>query len=81
MARRTDIPRVKNPPSGDGHHVSSRFMTTTELAERDARQKHMTICWRDNRHMKTASSGNLINRNNQAQWVVCSPKAANSPTA
>jgi len=39
MARRNDVPRIKNPPSGDGHHVTSRFMTTTELAERDARQK------------------------------------------
>jgi hypothetical protein len=33
-----DIPRVKNPPSGDGHHVTYRFMTSSELAERDARQ-------------------------------------------
>ncbi|MGF6129316.1 hypothetical protein QF019_004544 [Pseudomonas frederiksbergensis] len=39
MARKTDIPRVQNPPSGDGHHVTSRYMTATELAERDARQK------------------------------------------
>lgn len=33
-----DIPWVKNPPSGDGHHVTHRLMTATELAERDARQ-------------------------------------------
>ena len=39
MARHKDIPRVQNPPSGDGHHITSRYMTTTELAERDARQK------------------------------------------
>ncbi|MHC8411605.1 colicin E3/pyocin S6 family cytotoxin [Pseudomonas sp. Hz4] len=39
MARHTDIPRVQNPPSGDGHHVTSRYMNATELAERDARQK------------------------------------------
>ena len=38
MAGNKDIPRVKNPPSGDGHHVTHRFMTATELAERDARQ-------------------------------------------
>ncbi len=39
MAGNKDIPRIKNPPSGDGHHVTHRFMTATELAERDARQK------------------------------------------
>ena len=39
MARNTDVPRIQNPPSGDGHHISSRYMTSTELAERDARQK------------------------------------------
>ncbi|UCP12629.1 S-type pyocin domain-containing protein [Pseudomonas sp. MM213] len=39
MAGNKDIPRVKNPPSGDGHHVTYRYMTATELAERDARQK------------------------------------------
>lgn len=38
MAGNKDIPRVKNPPSGDGHRVTHRFMTATELAERDARQ-------------------------------------------
>ncbi|OOG14030.1 colicin E3/pyocin S6 family cytotoxin [Pseudomonas sp. C9] len=39
MAGNKDIPRIKNPPSGDGHHVTYRYMTATELAERDARQK------------------------------------------
>jgi hypothetical protein len=38
VAGNKDIPRVKNPPSGDGHHVTHRFMTASELAERDARQ-------------------------------------------
>lgn len=38
MARNKDIPRVPNPPAGDGHHVTYRYMTATELAERDARQ-------------------------------------------
>jgi hypothetical protein len=38
VAGNKEIPRVQNPPSGDGHHVSHRFMTATELAERDARQ-------------------------------------------
>jgi len=38
VAGNKDIPRVKNPPSGDGHHVTHRFMTATELAARDARQ-------------------------------------------
>ncbi|MET0775354.1 MAG: S-type pyocin domain-containing protein [Pseudomonas mandelii] len=38
MAGNKDIPRAKNPPSGDGHHVTHRFMTASELAERDARQ-------------------------------------------
>lgn len=38
MAGNKEIPRVQNPPSGDGHHVSHRFMTATELARRDARQ-------------------------------------------
>jgi hypothetical protein len=38
VAGNKDIPRVKNPPSGDGHHVTHRFMTATELAQRDARQ-------------------------------------------
>jgi hypothetical protein len=39
VAGNKDIPRIKNPPSGDGHHVTHRYMTATELAERDARQK------------------------------------------
>lgn len=39
MTRKTDIPRVQKPPSGDGHHITSRYLTATELAERDARQK------------------------------------------
>jgi len=38
VAGNKDIPQVRNPPSGDGHHVSYRYMTTTELAERNARQ-------------------------------------------
>jgi hypothetical protein len=38
VAGSKDILRVKNPPSGDGHHVTYRFMTPSELAERDARQ-------------------------------------------
>ncbi len=55
MARKTGIPRIQNPPSGDGHHITSRYMTASELAERDARKKHMKTCWPDNRHMKTVS--------------------------
>ena len=39
MTGNKDIPRIQNPPSGDGHHVTCRYMTATELAERDARQK------------------------------------------
>jgi len=35
---RNNIPQVKNPPSGDGHHVTYRPMTTSELAKRDAGQ-------------------------------------------
>jgi hypothetical protein len=38
VAGNKEVPRVKNPPSGDGHHVPQRFMTATELAEREARQ-------------------------------------------
>ena len=38
MAGNKDIPRVSNPPQGDGHHVTYRYMTASELAERDARQ-------------------------------------------
>lgn len=29
---------MQNPPAGDGHHITYRFMTNTELAARDARQ-------------------------------------------
>lgn len=39
MARKTDIPRVLNQPSGDGHRVTSRYLSVTELAAREARQK------------------------------------------
>ncbi|QJP96231.1 colicin E3/pyocin S6 family cytotoxin [Pseudomonas fluorescens] len=39
MARKSDIPRIQNPPSGDGHHITTRYMTATELAEQDTRQK------------------------------------------
>ncbi|WP_415763450.1 S-type pyocin domain-containing protein [Pseudomonas sp. CP4] len=38
MARNEDIPRVQNPPQGDGHHVTWRYMTAAELAEREAGQ-------------------------------------------
>ncbi|WDR36657.1 S-type pyocin domain-containing protein [Pseudomonas serboccidentalis] len=38
MACTKDIPRVPNPPAGDGHHVTYRYMTATELAERESRQ-------------------------------------------
>jgi len=38
VAGNKDIPRVSNPPQGDGHHVTYRYMTATELAEREARQ-------------------------------------------
>ncbi|MEE9679611.1 S-type pyocin domain-containing protein [Pseudomonas moraviensis] len=38
MARNKDIPRVQNPPQGDGHHVTWRYMTAAELAEREAGQ-------------------------------------------
>lgn len=38
-ARKKDIPQVRNPPSGDGHHVTYRDMTASELAERDTRQR------------------------------------------
>ncbi|MFI8396693.1 S-type pyocin domain-containing protein [Pseudomonas sp. NPDC078863] len=38
MARNKDIPQVKNPPAGDGHHVTWRDMTAAELAEREAGQ-------------------------------------------
>ena len=32
MAGNRDIPRVRNPPSGDGHIVTDRLMTATELS-------------------------------------------------
>jgi len=38
VAGNKDIPRIKNPPAGDGHHVTHRLMSATELADRDARQ-------------------------------------------
>lgn len=38
MVRKKDMPRVQNPPAGDGHHITSRYMTTSELAEREARK-------------------------------------------
>jgi hypothetical protein len=38
VAGNKEVPRVQNPPSGDGHHVTHRFMSATELAQRDARQ-------------------------------------------
>lgn len=38
MGSKKDVPRVQNPPAGDGHHITSRYMTTSELAEREARQ-------------------------------------------
>jgi hypothetical protein len=43
VARNKDIPLVRNPPSGDGHHVTYRFMTATELAEREARQQDYEV--------------------------------------
>ena len=38
MAGNKDIPRVTNPPAGDGHHVTHRYMTASELAARESRQ-------------------------------------------
>ena len=38
MAGQKDIPRVTNPPAGDGHHVTYRYMTATELADQQTRQ-------------------------------------------
>jgi len=38
VAGQKDIPRVPNPPAGDGHHVTYRYMTATELADQDERQ-------------------------------------------
>ncbi|WP_347904496.1 S-type pyocin domain-containing protein [Pseudomonas purpurea] len=39
MAGNKDVPKVPNPPSGDGHHITHRYMTASELAERADRQK------------------------------------------
>jgi hypothetical protein len=39
VAGTKNIPLIKNPPSGDGHHVTWRPMTASELATREARQK------------------------------------------
>ncbi len=38
MAVQKDISRVPNPPAGDGHHVTYRYMTATELADQQDRQ-------------------------------------------
>jgi len=38
VAGQKDIPRVPNPPAGDGHHVSYRYSTATELADQQDRQ-------------------------------------------
>ncbi|WP_095152606.1 colicin E3/pyocin S6 family cytotoxin [Pseudomonas sp. Irchel s3b5] len=38
MAGNKNIPLIRNPPQGDGHHVTYRPMTARELAARDARQ-------------------------------------------
>jgi hypothetical protein len=38
VAGQKDIPRVPNPPAGDGHHVTYRYMTATELADQQDRQ-------------------------------------------
>ncbi|MDI2144024.1 MULTISPECIES: S-type pyocin domain-containing protein [unclassified Pseudomonas] len=38
MTGQKDFPRVPNPPAGDGHHVTYRYMTATELADQDGRQ-------------------------------------------
>ncbi|UVE47908.1 S-type pyocin domain-containing protein [Pseudomonas chlororaphis] len=35
---RNRLPPIKNPPSGDGHHVTYRDMTPSERAEQEARQ-------------------------------------------
>ena len=37
--RKKDIPQVRNPPGGDGHYVTYRDMTASELAEREAQQQ------------------------------------------
>ncbi|PCR96995.1 toxin [Pseudomonas fluorescens] len=38
MAGQKDIPRVPNPPAGDGHRFTYRYMTATELADQQTRQ-------------------------------------------
>lgn len=35
---RNKLPPIKNPPSGDGHHVTYRDLTPSERAEQEARQ-------------------------------------------
>ncbi len=35
---RNRLPPIKNPPSGDGHHVTYRDMTPSERVEQEARQ-------------------------------------------
>ncbi|SCY92844.1 colicin E3/pyocin S6 family cytotoxin [Pseudomonas sp. NFACC37-1] len=37
--RKKDIPQVRNPPGGDGHHLTYRDISASELAERDALQQ------------------------------------------
>ncbi|MFW9080307.1 colicin E3/pyocin S6 family cytotoxin [Pseudomonas sp. P2757] len=39
MAGQKDIPRIPKPGEGDGHFVTHRYMTASELAEREQRQK------------------------------------------
>ncbi|WP_426237928.1 S-type pyocin domain-containing protein [Pseudomonas sp. TWP3-2] len=38
MAGQKDIPRIPKPGEGDGHFVTHRYMTASELAEREKRQ-------------------------------------------
>ncbi len=53
MARNKHIPLIRNPPSGDGHHVTYRPMTARELAEREARQKdHEAMLARQDAYMR-----------------------------
>ncbi|RKS18907.1 S-type pyocin [Pseudomonas sp. WPR_5_2] len=53
MARNKDIPLIRNPPSGDGHHVTYRPMTARELAEREVRQKdHEAMLARQDEYMR-----------------------------
>jgi hypothetical protein len=52
MVRKKDIPRVQNPPTRDGHHITSRYMTTSELAEREARQSAYDDMLASSRRMK-----------------------------